>query len=162
MKDEFVGTGIKTAIMAAGAAFTVYFGKLLIPLVILIAVMLLDYGTGMTKAYLSAELSSKIGWRGIIKKLCYFIVVAIAMCCDWLIETGLSSAGVNSAAPVICSAIVICWLIINEMLSILENLTAIGVPMPAFLGKLIKKMKVSVEKKAEEGIDKEEEQHEES
>lgn len=44
---------------------------------------------------------------------------------------------------------VIVWLIINELLSILENVEAIGVPVPAFLRKLLGRLKVSTEAKAD-------------
>jgi len=48
------------------------------------------------------------------------------------------------------AAIVIVWLIINELLSILENVAAIGGPVPAFLQKLLGRLKNAVEKKAED------------
>ena len=39
------------------------------------------------------------------------------------------------------------WLIINEMISILENLSKLDVPIPVFLTKLIERLKISVDKK---------------
>ena len=41
------------------------------------------------------------------------------------------------------------WLIINELISILENLSKMGVPMPNFLMKVVKKLKIIVESKAD-------------
>ena len=43
--------------------------------------------------------------------------------------------------------IVTVWLIINEMLSILENLGVLGVPIPGFLQSLVKKLKITTERK---------------
>ena len=43
--------------------------------------------------------------------------------------------------------IVVIWFIINELISILENLAIIGVPLPKFLTSLIHKLKVAVEGK---------------
>ncbi|MEI3124242.1 MAG: phage holin family protein [Oscillospiraceae bacterium] len=43
----------------------------------------------------------------------------------------------------------IVWLIINELLSILENVEAIGVPLPAFLRKLLGRLQVSTEAKTD-------------
>ena len=47
------------------------------------------------------------------------------------------------------AAIVIVWLIINELISILENVAAIGAPVPEFLLKLIRKLKTVTEKQTE-------------
>ena len=46
---------------------------------------------------------------------------------------------------------VIVWLVINELISILENVAAIGGPVPGFLQKLIQRLKVSVEEKVGDG-----------
>ena len=45
---------------------------------------------------------------------------------------------------------VIVWLIINELISILENVAAMGSPVPGFLQKLLGKLKNAVEKKTED------------
>jgi len=42
----------------------------------MIIVMVLDYGTGLSKAYILGTLSSKSGFKGIIKKVMYFAIVA--------------------------------------------------------------------------------------
>lgn len=45
--------------------------------------------------------------------------------------------------------LVTIWLIINELISILENLGSIGVPLPKFLLTIIKKLKTTTENKVE-------------
>ena len=42
------------------------------------------------------------------------------------------------------------WLVLNECISILENLSAIGVPLPPFLMKIVDKLKQTTEAKGEE------------
>lgn len=140
---------IKAIISAAFAALTVYVGRLLVPLAVLIAVMIIDYGTGMVKAWITSNLSSKIGLKGIVKKVSYLLVIAVAMVCDWLIGYGLSAAGLDSVAPAFVCILVTIWFIINECISILENLGEIGVPLPGFLLKMIKRLKGNVERGAE-------------
>lgn len=49
--------------------------------------------------------------------------------------------------------IVTIWFIINELISVLENLAEIGIPLPKFLVSLIKRLKVVVENKTDEGED---------
>ena len=41
--------------------------------------------------------------------------------------------------------IITVWLIINELISILENLGEMGVPLPSFLTSMIKTLKSKVE-----------------
>ena len=137
----------KGLIAAVCTALSVYFGRLIVPFAVLTGVMVLDYITGMTRAYLSATLSSRIGVRGILKKLGYFGTAAVALCCDWLLSSGLCAAGVENAPGAVCCCLVLCWLIVNELLSILENLAQIGVPMPGFLHRIVEKLLIRVEQK---------------
>lgn len=154
MKTE-VNT-ISAVIAAALGALLSYCVQLLIPLIILILVMILDYGTGMAKAWCRGELSSRIGIRGILKKLGYIITVAVAGVADWLVAYGLQSVGIEYHLPFLLAAIVMTWLIINELISIMENVAAIGGPMPPFLVKLLARLKSSVEDKTGAAADSEE------
>ena len=108
-----------------------------------------DYATGLAKAYSAGELSSRVGIRGILKKLGYLVIVAVAGMLDWLIRYGAAALGWEWAPEFLVSSVVIVWLIINELLSILENVEAIGVPVPAFLRKLLGRLQVSTEAKAD-------------
>jgi toxin secretion/phage lysis holin len=71
------------AIIAGGV--TAYFGAVAVPLAVLIVAMAIDYCTGMTKAYVTGELSSHTGVMGIIKKVGYLTVVCVAAIVDWLL-----------------------------------------------------------------------------
>ena len=99
---------------------------------------------------MSAELSSKIGLKGIVKKLCYMLVVVAAACVDWLVISGLGLIGIEYDHSYYFGVVVAIWLIINELISILENLSAIGVPMPGLLQKVVNKLKNTVEKEDSE------------
>ena len=46
-------------------------------LLVLVVVMLLDYATGMTKAWNAGELSSRVGLKGILKKVGYLVIVTL-------------------------------------------------------------------------------------
>lgn len=144
-------TNITLAAICAG--LSAYFQELLIPLAILLAVMVLDYISGLTKGWITKSLSSQIGLIGIIKKLCYLIVVCVAGVVDWIIQNGLASAGIEIKPVYFFGLVVVIWLIINELISILENLGTIGVPLPAFLIKLVSKLKNTVESKTDEILD---------
>ncbi len=130
------------------AGLAAYFGALVIPLVILIVVMVTDYVTGMTRAWITKSFSSRVGVAGIVKKVLYLVLVAVGIVVDFLLSGALAQIGVEIPMQGIIGMIVTVWLIINELISILENLSQAGVPIPAFLVKLVKRLKVETEAKA--------------
>lgn len=136
-------------VAAALGVLSSYMVELVIPLAVLVVAMLVDYGTGMAKAWNAGELCSRIGILGILKKLGYLVIVAVAMGTDYLLRYGLDQVGVHINIEFLIAAIVIVWLIINELISILENVAAVGAPVPEFLLKLIRKLKTVTEKQAE-------------
>ena len=135
----------KALFAVAVGGLAAYFREVAIPLIILIVVMIIDYISGMAKAWINAELSSKVGLKGIIKKICYLLVVCVAAVVDWLIASGLQKVGINITVNYLIGVIVTIWLIINELISILENLSIVGVPLPPFLSSVVHKLKVTVE-----------------
>ena len=144
---------IKGAVSAALAALSAYCGELIIPLAVLLAALIADYISGMAKAWTSAQLSSRVGIIGIVKKLSYLLIVCAGMGVDWVIATASSAAGIDLGVTYFVGLLVIIWLVINELLSIVENVAAMGVNVPGFLLKLIAHLKRHVEEKADTGAD---------
>ena len=136
-------------ILFAGAvgALAAYFNVLAVPLVVLVAVMLIDWITGLAGASATGKLSSRVGVIGIVKKVCYLALVAVGMVVDYLILSALVSIGISLQINYCFGMIVTVWLIINELISILENLGEMGVPIPDFLRRSIHKIKDGVEAK---------------
>lgn len=137
----------------AGAlgALAAYFNVLTIPLVVLVVVMLIDYVTGMAAASYTKQLNSRVGVIGIVKKAGYLALVAVGMVVDYLISNALVSIGVSLQINYCFGMIITIWLIINELISILENLGELNIPLPGFLVKIIKDLKSKVEDKAASG-----------
>ena len=147
MMENNILKGVTTAALAAISA---YFRQLTLPVIILLLVMVLDYMSGMTKAWYKHALSSKVGLQGILKKLCYLFAVAVAITVDFVIQIAAEKASVDITGCYYCALLVIIWLILNEEISILENVASIGVPVPEFLLKLIKRLKQSAEHREEQ------------
>lgn len=145
MKDNIIQVTVSVALGALAA----YFNVLLVPLTILIVVMIIDYATGMTSAWKSGELESKTGLIGILKKVSYLVLVAVGGVVDYLICTGLAAANVDIGVTYCCGLIVTIWLIINELISILENLSELGTPIPKFLVNIVRRLKNTVENKTD-------------
>ena len=142
-------TEVKTIQVVVSAVITgllYYLGIVAVPIIILIIAMIIDYVTGMMSAWLNSELSSKKGIKGIVKKVSYLALVAVAMIVDWLIFQGLQQINVDLNYSVFFAILVTVWLIINELISVLENLSRMGVPIPNFLKKLINRLKTTVDK----------------
>lgn len=137
-------------------ALAAYFNVLLIPLIVLIAVMLIDYITGMAGAAYTGEINSRVGVIGIVKKVCYLALVAVGIVVDYLITTALVQIGLSIQINYCFGMIVTIWLIINELISILENLGELNVPLPHFLVSIVKNLKGRVEDKVNNNKDTEE------
>lgn len=84
----------------------------------LIALVILDYVTGVLKAFYTKTLSSEIGFKGLIKKIVIFIVIATAV----IVQTV-----VGDAIPL--REVTIIFFLCNEGISLLENASEF-VPIP--------------------------------
>ena len=124
--------GLQAVLTAAVTAFAVYFNALAVPLIVLLVMMIIDYISGMSAAWREGVLNSKKGVDGIIKKVGYMALVAVAMGVDYLIFSGFAAVNVSVGFEMLFGILVAVWLIINEMISILENLSRLGVPIPHF------------------------------
>lgn len=142
MSKENITQGIITLITASISA---YFGIIVIPLIVLTLVMVIDYITGMAAAYVNAELSSRKGIRGIFKKLGYYSLVCVGITLDYILSSGLAQIGITNDVNIWFGLIIAIWLIINELISILENLSRLDVPIPKFLTKFVEKLKNNVD-----------------
>lgn len=136
--------GLTAGVAALGAWMLARVGALLPVLLVLLAVMVLDYITGMVKAGIAGTLNSTRGWQGLLKKLMYAVTVAIAMVADYLLYIGGIQIGIDMHESAYFGTLVSIWLIINECMSILENLSEIGVPMPGFLGRILQRVQDKV------------------
>lgn len=86
----------------------------------LVAVVTLDYITGIIAAYTTGQLSSAVGFRGIARKVMIFTLVGVA---------NLLDVHILGEAAVLRTATIFFYLA-NEGLSIVENATLIGLPVP--------------------------------
>ena len=122
-----------------------YLNMIAVPVVILVFVMAADYVTGLVSAWTHSELSSRKGLFGIVKKICYLFAIVAAMGVDWLIYSGMEQIGVKLEYTIFFGLLVTIWFIINEIISILENLEKIGVPLPKILMTVIQRLKNTTE-----------------
>ena len=117
---EKIWRGIQAAIAAIGGAFAFFWGGLDNLLIALIVFAAVDYATGVLAAIIKKRLNSRVGFKGIAKKVLMFLIVGIANIVDVrLIQTGSAFR----------TATIIFYLA-NEGVSLLENSARCGLPIP--------------------------------
>jgi len=122
---------IKTVLAVGATTLHFLFGGWSLPMQILVAVVTIDYLTGLGAAFVGRRLDSRIGSKGIVKKVGFFVLVSLAHLLD---------KGTGMSAPVLQTA-TIWFLVGNEGISITENLSEIGVPLPKTLTEALHRLK---------------------
>lgn len=154
MKNENIVKVITTTI---GSFLSSILGILYVPVLLLIVCNLIDYATGLMAAPQreDGKVSSYKSIRGIFKKVAMWLLIVVGAVVDKLLMYTATTLGFTWSITYLIAAFVAVWLICNELISILENLKDIGVPMPAFLMPIVK----NIAKKTEETLNVEEEEH---
>ena len=141
---------VKIVFVAMFTGLNTLLGTLAIPFYILVGANIVDYMTGiMASAYRGESVNSNRGFRGIAKKVCMWLLVAIGYIIDYCIITVGKTIGITLNLTCLVSVAVIFWLLFNELISILENINDIGTPLPPFLKKIVQYFKEQVEEKAD-------------
>jgi len=122
---------IKSALAALASLFCWLLGGWDVLAQALVLVMGLDVLGGLIQAFYEKRLNSSIMRRGLIRKTGYFAAIALAV----LIDHALFQA-----QPAF-RTLVLSYLCVNEALSVLEHLAAIGVPLPAQLRRALEKLR---------------------
>lgn len=139
---------IKAAFIAAFGALFSWLGILAIPVLLLVGMNIIDYGTGLTAAkYREQKVTSYRSIRGIYKKVFMWVLIIIGWVMDILINYTVQYMGLGIKIPFVVATVVTVWLICNEVISTLENLIDIGVDIPPFLMPIVKLIKGQVEDK---------------
>lgn len=148
-------------ILAAAGGAIVSFFVTMPPLVwILIAVMTIDFITGLLCGAMGKSdktengyIASSTAFIGLLKKALILLIVLLASLLDMAVSAG---AGITFEAVMGATCL---WFIASEGLSILENAAKMGIPVPKILLKLLEIMKDKgdgpEQKPAEEGKEEE-------
>ena len=120
---RWIGAGLATVVTYLfGGADRWLFG--------LLAVVILDYISGVIAAVITREVNSKKGFAGILKKVLMFCVVAVAH----IVDSATGAGGV-------LRALTIGFLLANESISVLENCGRCGIPLPKRLLEILEQLK---------------------
>ena len=78
-----------------------------------------------------------------------WLLVVVGAIVDQLLKYASATVGITIPFTFLVACVVAVWLICNELISILENISDIGVNLPPFLDGIIKNLKHQVETKAD-------------
>ena len=120
---------LKWLITLVGGFLTSLLGGWDMALQVLVLFVVLDYITGLVAAYGEQNLNSRVGFRGIAKKILLFVPIAVAYWLDMLL------------GQKILRSLAIFFYIANEGLSMMENLGRAGVPFPEQIQEALEQLK---------------------
>ena len=106
----------------------------------LIAFTVIDYISGVMCGIVDGKLSSSIGFKGICRKVIVFMLVGIAS----ILDTRIFQTG-----SVLRTAVIFFYLS-NEGISLLENATHLGLPIPTVVRKALNQLHDKSENKENE------------
>ena len=111
----------------------------------LLLVMTIDYVIGISLAIIGSskhgdgKLSSKIGYKGLIKKITILLLVGLgSIIDDYLVASGISFEYIKDIS--------IVAFIVNEIVSIIENSRLAGLEIPDIFTKLIEFLNIKKKK----------------
>ena len=154
-----IGTMIQAVASGVLAYISAKLGILFPVLLILAVMMVVDYITGMAASKVEAVdhpdnpaygWNSKKGLKGIMKKVAYICVIAVAMVVDYIIVNVAGTLGYQIPVTAMFGLLVAIWYLLNEMLSIIENAGRMGAPVPDWLAKYIAVLKHKVDSTVDE------------
>ena len=120
---RWIGAGLATVVTYLfGGADRWLFG--------LLAVVILDYISGLIAAGIRREVNSRKGFAGILKKVLMFCVVGVAS----IVDKATGAGGV-------LRSLTIGFLLANESISVLENCGRCGIPLPKRLLEILEQLK---------------------
>ena len=112
-------------------AFSFVFGDMDGMFIALIALIVLDYISGVIAAIAEKKLSSSVGAKGIAKKIFMLLIVAVANIVD------INVIGEGHVLRTVTTA----FYIANECISLIENAGRLGVPVPKKLMDVLEQLK---------------------
>jgi len=123
---EHLGIVLKFLVAIGGSIVSYLYGSFDSILMIFTILVAIDYVSGILASGFEGKLSSQIGYKGIAKKIMIFALIAVAHFVDQLVGNN----------HLIRDATIFFYMA-NEILSIIENASRLGIPVPDFLKKAV-------------------------
>lgn len=137
---------VKVTVIALVSALMSSLGILAVPVLLMVGCSVIDYITGLIAAnWRKEKINSYKSIRGIVKKILMWTLVIIGSWIDMLVNYSVQYIRPDMSWPFVVAIVVAVWIVINEIISILENMNDCGVRIPPFLLPLAKRIQTKVE-----------------
>ncbi len=117
------------------AFFTMVFGEHWILFAAFLFLNVVDWLSGWSKARRVHKESSSVGLKGIVKKVWYWVIIAIAFILPAALMEAGSVIGIDLSITRFLGWLTLAMLLVNEVRSIIENLVCLDIPVPEVLFK---------------------------
>ena len=138
MKGSYIISGLKAGIALIGSFVIAHLGGFDTHLMLLVTLIILDVITGLLKALVNKDLASREMLVGMTRKVLILICVCIGFEVNAALASYAAESGFNYEFDI--RLFVILYFVLEELLSVLENIAAIGVPMPKFILQFLRVM----------------------
>lgn len=120
---------------AVVAVLSMVFGEHWILFMAFLMLNIADWFTGWMKSRMAHKENSVVGWKGVLKKLGYWLMIMVAFVASAVfIEIG-NVLGINLQVTTLLGWFVLASLLVNEIRSICENFVEAGFNVPMILQK---------------------------
>ncbi len=151
MNADAIIDGYNAIVGAIVAVLSYILGEHWILFVAFLLLNVADWITGWIKSRMAGKENSMKGWKGVLKKLGYWLMVMVAFGASAVfIEIG-NTIGIDLGITTLLGWFVLASLLINEIRSILENFVEAGFNVPRILIKGLEVADKVVNKDNQEG-----------
>jgi toxin secretion/phage lysis holin len=142
---------IKWSLSAIVGLILSFFNKYGVLIIFVSGAVLLDILTGLIKGKLRQEINSRAAYIGFWKKIALFAGLGFGLFLDAVVQYALLSYGGQSLPSFLLqnipfAHIIGIYIILNESISIVENLHVCGVKIPSFIVNMLRISKEDIDK----------------
>ncbi len=117
------------------AVLTMFFGKHWPLFALFLLLNVIDWITGWMKSYIAKKENSVKGWKGVLKKLGYWLMILVAFVSSYIFIDIGNVLGIDLGITTLLGWFVLASLLVNELRSIIENFVEAGYNVPTVLTK---------------------------
>lgn len=106
----------------------------------LLVLVLTDVATGFIAAWYNKEVSSKVLRRGLINKTFYIVFIWLGVLADRVVLDTTGNYITIGGHIILLRNVIVAYLMLEELVSVLENAANMGLPVPSWLRSVLKQV----------------------
>ena len=106
----------------------------------LLVLVLTDIATGFIAALYNKEINSRVLRRGLINKVFYIIFIWLGVLADSVVLDTTGNYITISGHIILLRNVIVAYLMLEELVSVLENAAKMGLPVPSWLRSVLQQV----------------------